>query len=43
MFAKLKSHDDDNDNNDENNLGAEFTLEQWPAHFDKAHNAILDL
>ena len=38
MFTKLKSHDK-NDNEDKNNLGIEFTLEQWPTHFDKAHNA----
>lgn len=41
-FAKLKSHDDD-ESVDADNLGVEFRLEQWPAHFDEARNAILEL
>ena len=43
-MTKLTSPDEDeNEDDDENNLGVEFTLEQWPAHFDAARNAILDL
>ena len=43
-WTKLRSHDEDDDeNNDANNLGVEFTLEQWPAHFDAGRKAILEL
>ena len=42
-FTKLKSHDDDDSDEDADNLGIEFMLEQWPAHFNEARNATLDL